>query len=128
MASTRQLQAAQSLRFVRADRNAKAEIRDTASKLVARAVADGTLIKPTICPVCGDADWLRLRGKRVQIGGHHNDYGKPLEVEWLCAVCHAEADKLRCSAETEAEWGQYIPDSQFHAPLKTALPSQVDPG
>ena len=26
---------------------------------------------------------------------HHNDYSKPLEVQFLCRSCHGEADRLR---------------------------------
>jgi hypothetical protein len=39
----------------------------------------GTLVKPEICPYCGQ--------KKV-IHGHHEDYSKPLEVDWSCSLCH----------------------------------------
>lgn len=116
MASTRQLQAAQTRHFARADRKEKAEIKASASAKVSRAVAEGTLTKPLICDDCGDTDWLRLQTKRVVISGHHPDYGKPLDVEWLCSVCHGEADSLRRKAEKDPNWGHYTPNSLYSDP------------
>jgi hypothetical protein len=46
---------------------------------VNNAVRDGKLDKPTNCPLCN---------KTRQIEAHHNDYSKPLEIEWMCAACH----------------------------------------
>ena len=42
-------------------------------------VASGKIIKPTICTKCG---------KMTILHGHHFDYSKPLEVIWLCPLCH----------------------------------------
>lgn len=42
------------------------------------AVKSG-LIKKQPCGICGDT---------YRIHGHHKDYSKPLEVEWLCAKHH----------------------------------------
>lgn len=39
------------------------------------------IIKRKPCEVCG---------KKEKIHGHHNDYSKPLEVNWLCAEHHAQ--------------------------------------
>ena len=47
--------------------------------LVAKAIKEGKLIKPTECSRCGKEGWVE---------GHHKDYSKPLEVEWLCRKCH----------------------------------------
>lgn len=47
------------------------------------AVRDGKLKKQP-CQVCGT--W-----KRVQ--KHHEDYSKPLDVQWLCPKHHAEAHR-----------------------------------
>jgi hypothetical protein len=47
---------------------------------VSRAVASGTLIVPDHCAVC-------LVQCKPQ--AHHDDYSKPLDVMWLCPVCHA---------------------------------------
>jgi len=49
---------------------------------VNNAVRDGRIHKPGYCTRCG-------RGDKV-IHAHHHDYAKPLEVEWLCVVCHSE--------------------------------------
>jgi hypothetical protein len=47
--------------------------------LVYKAVRSGRLIRPTGCSRCG---------KRCKPEAHHPDYSKPLEVVWLCEVCH----------------------------------------
>lgn len=49
---------------------------------VRSALIDGRLQKPDTCSKCGQGS--------VKIEGHHRDYDKPLEVEWLCDLCHAE--------------------------------------
>ena len=46
---------------------------------IQRARRGGTLIAPDACPACG------VTGK---MHAHHNDYSKPLDVEWLCDHCH----------------------------------------
>lgn len=48
---------------------------------VLRAKRRGTLV-PEPCK-CG----------RIDVQAHHEDYSKPLEVIWLCPVCHYVADK-----------------------------------
>lgn len=47
---------------------------------VRSAVLSGKIIKPDRCEKC-----KRLRA----LHGHHHDYSKPLDVEWLCRSCHA---------------------------------------
>lgn len=42
-------------------------------------VKKGDVVKPNKCEDCGD-------NKPLQ--GHHEDYKKPLEVNWLCRQCH----------------------------------------
>ena len=46
---------------------------------VHNAVRDGKLIKLP-CRVCGSE----------KVHGHHEDYSKPLDVDWLCAIHHKE--------------------------------------
>lgn len=43
------------------------------------AVEKGTVYKPTHCSKCSEPG---------RIEGHHDDYSKPLKVEWLCVSFH----------------------------------------
>jgi len=52
--------------------------------IVGNAVRSGKLKKPRKCSECGQ--------KRL-IHGHHEDYYKPLDVIWLCQVCHKKRHK-----------------------------------
>lgn len=54
-----------------------------AHQAVKRAVARGDLTRPDRCEAC-DA--------RCVAQAHHDDYTKPLDVDWLCPPCHAVAD------------------------------------
>jgi ribosomal protein S27AE len=60
-----------------------------AHDLLNRAVRVGAVKKPRNCQRCG-----RL-GKRLN--GHHKDYAKPLEVEWLCGACHLAEHGMQVS-------------------------------
>jgi ribosomal protein S27AE len=53
--------------------------RNNVRRLLCAAVKAGRVAKPSQCSVCGS-------GVRVQ--GHHEDYTKPYDVEWLCHRCH----------------------------------------
>lgn len=55
-------------------------IKRGANVIVGNAVRDGKLEKQYFCSVCGIDN--------VRIHGHHDDYAKPLEVRWLCSICH----------------------------------------
>jgi hypothetical protein len=54
---------------------------------VAQALANGTLVKPEKCPSC------KLKVKPSELQGHHHDYDKPLDVEWVCRQCHIKQHK-----------------------------------
>ena len=42
-------------------------------------IRSGKLVPPAACERCSNAD---------QLQAHHEDYSKPLEVQWLCITCH----------------------------------------
>jgi hypothetical protein len=60
-----------------------------ASQMVNNAVRDGRLDKPDECSSCGS---------KAKLVGHHSDYDKPLEVEWLCSTCHRQIHLNHTSA------------------------------
>lgn len=43
-------------------------------------VRKGRIVPPACCEQCGAEQRLH---------GHHEDYSKPLDVRWLCPICHA---------------------------------------
>lgn len=53
-----------------------------AHNLVGLAVFHGKLQKPSHCEGCGQPF------EKAKLQGHHEDYERPLEVEWLCLSCH----------------------------------------
>lgn len=54
-----------------------------AHSCLSKALRSGRIHKPNTCQACGTevVDSRRLHA-------HHEDYSKPLEVEWLCSTCH----------------------------------------
>ncbi len=47
-----------------------------------RAILSGAVTKPKTCQRCGTQPTPK------DLHGHHHDYGKPLDVEWICTSCH----------------------------------------
>lgn len=47
-----------------------------------RALKHGRLVRADKCELCA---------KQAPTQGHHVDYGKPLDVKWLCDSCHGYA-------------------------------------
>ena len=48
-------------------------------------IESGRLKRPKFCSRCGS--------DKSRIEAHHPDHSKPLEVIWLCPVCHAAEEK-----------------------------------
>lgn len=45
------------------------------------AVRMGRIVRPDSCEACGES---------CTPHGHHDDYRKPLHVQWFCSACHDE--------------------------------------
>ena len=58
-----------------------------------RAVRSCRIAKPSTCSRCGR--------EASRIEGHHNDYTKPLKVEWLCTKCHGAEHRKKYNKEVE---------------------------
>lgn len=52
--------------------------------LCRRAIDSGTLTPSDVCEVCKSS---------AKTQAHHVDYGKPLEVIWMCSICHGIAHR-----------------------------------
>ncbi len=50
-----------------------------AQNAVGNALRDGKLVRPEKCEDCGI---------ECKPHGHHEDYSKPLAVNWVCKPCH----------------------------------------
>lgn len=70
-----------------------AKMKELARAAVARALADGTLVRPERCEDCNR--------RRKHLAAHHFSYAYKyhLVVEWLCYECHQKADSKRRAAE-----------------------------
>ncbi len=51
------------------------------------AVRAERMVRPSVCSRCGREPAPDRLG-RSRVHGHHPDHGKPLEVEWICYLCH----------------------------------------
>ncbi len=45
------------------------------------AIYRGKILRPDQCDRCENSGFVE---------GHHNDYTKPLDVEWICNPCHRQ--------------------------------------
>jgi ribosomal protein S27AE len=62
----------------------KFPIKRAAHIIFRNAVRDKRVEKQDICSECGS---------NTNVEGHHDDYTKPLDVRWLCKMCHTEWHK-----------------------------------
>ncbi len=58
-----------------------------AGEQVLYAIKLGLLVRATNCEACGK-DSEPFSNGVSDIQAHHDDYSKPLDVEWLCILCH----------------------------------------
>lgn len=55
--------------------------KDTARIAVMHALRAGEIAKPSYCEMCFEECWPQA---------HHNDYNRPLKINWLCSSCHTD--------------------------------------
>lgn len=55
-----------------------------ARSIAAQAKKKGELVSPECCEKCSENKKLIM---------HHDDYDKPLEVDWFCVKCHRKHHK-----------------------------------
>ncbi len=72
--------------------------RTRANAAVFQALKSGALVRPEACERCYSL---------CKPVGHHADYDKPLEVEWLCRTCHT-----RLHAGVKMHWRRRVLDWQ----------------
>lgn len=79
--------------LIRASKKSRAKYpeKDEARIKLREAVRKGEIVKPKNCVSCGGDG---------QIHGHHTDYTKPYDVQWLCRKCHSEVHKVRVRSLT----------------------------
>lgn len=74
--------------------------RARARNAVYRALKSGVLVRPDRCARCG---------KACKPQASHDDYARPLDVEWLCRACHARKD-----LPTHCKWGhEFTPENTY---------------
>ena len=61
------------------------------ANVVNNAIRDGKIKKPSSCQACKKSE--------CRIEGHHEDYDKPLNIEWLCSSCHRKWHKKNGSGK-----------------------------
>lgn len=66
-----------------------------ARHVLRNAVYHGRVNKPTHCERCG-GDF-----EKHEIHGHHSDYSKPFDVDWVCHECHLAAHNGDFAVEAE---------------------------
>ena len=67
--------------------------KELAQQELREAVKAGEVIKPDCCEHCGE----KASGKGLH--GHHTDYSRPKDVEWVCQKCHPARDQAGASVK-----------------------------
>jgi len=67
--------------------------KNTARASVQLALKYKKIVRPDTCEKCGETG---------RIEGHHADYSKPLDVQWLCQKCH-KAEHMKITIQKERE-------------------------
>lgn len=67
------------------ERERQRELQQQAYRIYYRALRTGELVRAEVCERCGKTAEENGKG----LDGHHDDYSKPLDVEWLCKSCHS---------------------------------------
>ena len=62
-------------------KNLTLKTRNRIARLVKKAIKLNLLSRPATCDICR---------KKAKIQAHHQDYTKPLDVDWLCIGCHSK--------------------------------------
>ena len=64
-----------------------------ARAIVSEAIQGGRLKRPDRCSKCKQSPKPGADGRTLIQGHRHRGYSRPLELEWLCAKCHATAHR-----------------------------------
>ena len=64
---------------IRLKRPSYSSTQKTAWATIQTAIRRGDLKRPDTCEVCG---------RQGAIDAHHPDYTEPLDIRWLCRICH----------------------------------------
>lgn len=76
---------------------------------IRRALANGTLSRPSTCEKCGQEP-PRCEDGRAGIQGHHHlGYDYPLDVKWLCPACH-KGEEAFSAYVSDPQWRRENPD------------------
>lgn len=70
-----------------------------AKQLVKEAVKRHRMARPTTCQTCSRVPGYGKTGQILLQAHHHKGYEHPLEVQWLCARCHATTHRLSREAK-----------------------------
>ena len=67
-------------------RAANYHLQRAATRAYRKAIAEGEIEPASECEACG---------RQGRLHGHHEDYVRPLDVIWLCPLCHSWAHRQR---------------------------------